>query len=677
MKKIICVLFGFVMLFGLLSTSAFATSTHAITISNKSDSSLVLEHGSASGVYDLWNEIDSDGTGDALNFHHSFSIDIDAAVVAYNNYLDTLYPNGGHEKYKASKDINNGATFKIETIIWINNTRFSNYAYYHLRPNNLYGHENSSYGKWTISPTQGLSDNFFSMSVDGDKVDFSLNGTVKEIYDILKSQDEYLDDAPLERIGIDVRASCEIQYYNSYGNVSYNPFNFEYIGYDLYDKHIYESASEEGYLPTITTITPMAVKVVPAHEGCYEPVQTEYKWNYKFVNEGYDEIDDKWYGGFEIDETKESNVLTVTGSSGTVFGIAYGTVDSGSKNYITISDILNNSNEYFISGFIDAPTESGGRRMSIVCTVILTFADGKQYKLEITKADFEMMTKLVTPCMHACSACGYCTVTDRTLLCNYDTMWGININCQCEEPVIETVDTEVVENVSVDTENSMVYCEPTVVVEKINLTQSANTQYIKHITQRLISDKTVMAFNIDIFNGDMPYRLNQWGGNEEYLTITIPVGIENAVAIKSGEILVYHIAKNGNPEIVNIDLENGVDVENGTITFKSSSFSPFILAEVPKKTIANVTYNEEDNTCTAEIALTSVDFKKSPVIYIAFYNSNGALAKLKAENPTTLTDKIIIDVPDNAVSCKVMLWTPELTPLCTAYSCDLNMLTKK
>ena len=65
----------------------------------------------------------------------------------------------------------------------------------------------------------------------------------------------------------------------------------------------------------------MAVNVVPAHEDCYEPVQTEYKWNYKFVNEGYDEIDGKSYGGFEIDETKESDVLTVTGSSGTVFGL--------------------------------------------------------------------------------------------------------------------------------------------------------------------------------------------------------------------------------------------------------------------------------------------------------------------------------------------------------------------
>lgn len=144
------------------------------------------------------------------------------------------------------------------------------------------------------------------MSVDGGKVDFSLNGTVKEIYDILKSQDEYLDDAPFERIGIDVRASCDIQYYNSYWDVSHNPFDFECIGYDLYDMHIYKSASEEdGYLPTITTITPMAVNVIPAHEGCYEPVKTEYKWNYKFLNEGYDEIDGKSYGGFEIDETKE------------------------------------------------------------------------------------------------------------------------------------------------------------------------------------------------------------------------------------------------------------------------------------------------------------------------------------------------------------------------------------
>ena len=66
---------------------------YCINIINRPGTTFVLEHDFTSDVCDLWNEIDSDGTGE-LKFDQSFSININDAIDVYNNYLDTEYPNG-------------------------------------------------------------------------------------------------------------------------------------------------------------------------------------------------------------------------------------------------------------------------------------------------------------------------------------------------------------------------------------------------------------------------------------------------------------------------------------------------------------------------------------------------------------------------------------------------------
>ena len=100
---------------GTLAYAAQAEGSYAINITNHSDGSFELEYDSASGVYDLWGEIDPDSAGDELKFHHSFSVNINDAIDVYNSKQ-------GNENFKASKDINNNATFEIGFLICIVDT---------------------------------------------------------------------------------------------------------------------------------------------------------------------------------------------------------------------------------------------------------------------------------------------------------------------------------------------------------------------------------------------------------------------------------------------------------------------------------------------------------------------------------------------------------------------------
>ena len=171
---------------------------HCVNIVNHPGTSFVLEHDHTIDVYDLWNEVDSEGAGE-LSFNQSFSLNISDAIDVYNNYLDNKYPDGDRDHFKASEDINNNATFWVEARIWINNDndlQFSNQAVYQLHPYDLRPHENFSYGKWSMYDGE-LSEEFFTMTAYDGVLDLSLNGTVKEIYDALIAQNESLGDVPL------------------------------------------------------------------------------------------------------------------------------------------------------------------------------------------------------------------------------------------------------------------------------------------------------------------------------------------------------------------------------------------------------------------------------------------------------------------------------------------------
>ena len=596
MKKVLCVFLSLIMILSLAPASVFAASTgasesYALSITNKPGTTFVLSQGEyTSDVCDLWKEIDSEGTGE-LKFDQSFSININDAVEVYNNFIDTQYPDGDREHYKALEDNNNGAIFYVQARVLINDYeyQFSSKASYMYAPYGLDGEYNEGCGEWNISSYYDDLSDFFTMSKDGGVLNLSLDGTVKEIYEALKAQDETLGDVTINNLEFELRVSCEVEYRGSYGSTNYTELSFEAISHSLYDKHIFESASEYDNLSVIPITASLTVNVAPAYEGCYEPVKTEYNWYYEFIKEGYDTDEDvTWYGYFEKDETKESDVLTETAPSGTIYGLAYGTVDSGENNSIMLSDILNEDNKAFINSFVgEKPRELGGKgQMSIVCAVTLTFEDGKQWVVYITKADY--MSRLIIPCMHACTVCGLCTVTDEMLPCNFDQMsYDISNVCICDEPSVPEfeVTLESEKQLTIESTDTTVK----VVVEKIEVEETPTHSFIVNTTDAVGADNVMALYNINVFNEEgYPYTLNQWGDMGEELTVSVPVSMEEALALQSGEGALYHILADGTAEEVE-GVTVVIDGESATMTFTSSSFSPYIVARTATATTYTVT----------------------------------------------------------------------------------------
>ncbi len=663
--------------FAMPSQTALTAEEYAVNIVNKPGTTFVLSQGEyTSDVCDLWNEIDSEGSG-KLKFDQSFSLNINDTVEVYNNFIDTQYPDGDREHYKALEDNNNGAIFYVQARVLINNYdfQFRSKASYEYAPYGLDGAYNEGCGEWSISSYYDELSDFFTISKDGGVLNLSLDGTVKEIYEALKAQDETLGDVTINNLEFELRVSCEVEYSGSWGSTNYTELSFEAISHSLYDKHIFESASEYDNLSVIPITAPLTVNVAPAYEGCYEPVKTEYNWYYEFIKEGYDTDEDgTWYGYFEKDETKEADVLTETAPSGTIYGIAYGTVNSDS-NSITLDDILNEDNKAFINSFIgEKPRELGGKgQMLIECAVTLTFEDGKQWVVYITKADY--MSRLIIPCMHACTVCGLCTVTDEMLPCNFDQMsYDITNICFCDEPSVPEY------KVTVESESQMTI-ESTerivnVVVEKIEVKETPSNSFIINTTQAVGADNVMGFYNINVFDEEgYPYTLNMWYDEGEELTVTVPVSMEEALALQSGEAALYHILADGTAqEVENVTVET--DGESAVMIFTSSSFSPYIIAEKtesPAETSVAVTKSGSSGTCTVKYTVTSSDLAKSPVIYIAFYNDKDVLTSLVVKSEDVIAqDEFETAIPNGCTKCKVMLWTTTLVPLCTADECQLG-----
>ena len=562
-------------------STAELAEEYCISLLNKPGTTFVLSHNEYTyDVCDLWKEVDSDGTGE-LKFDQSFSININDAVEVYNNFIDTQYPDGDREHYKALEDNNNGAIFYVQARVLINDYeyQFSSRASYMYAPYGLDGEYNEGCGEWNISSYYNDLSDFLTISRDGGILNLSLDGTVKEIYEALKAQDEALGNVTINNLEFELRVSCEVEYRGSWGSINYTELGFDGVYHTLYDKHIYGSTSEYDTLSVIPITAPITVNVGPMYEGCYEPVKTEYSWYYEFIKEGEEEAEDgayKWYGYFEKDESKESDVLTETAPSGTIYGIAYGKVDSDS-NSITLDDILNEDNKDFIGSFIgEKPRELGGKgQMFIGCDVTLTFEDGKQWVVYITKADY--MSRLITPCIHACTVCGLCTVTDEMLPCNFDQMnYDITNICMCEEPSVPEYE------ITVESENT-VTVESTertvnVVVEKIKLEETPTNSFIINATDAVGLDNVVALYNVNLFDEEgHPCTLNPWYDEGEELTVTFNVGEDVAAAVSEGKIKVYHVSASGDTEEV-----TGITVNGSTISFVWSDFSPFVIAYVPE-----------------------------------------------------------------------------------------------
>lgn len=606
----------------------------------------IYDFNNDSDVADLWKASKAEnGSDDSLMLDYTFTLDAEEIIEPHNYMVDS-------QNEMLIKDGSNDGRVEVEIALDLGDQTIYKTFTYSYCPTDLDGAINNDYNVWS---TYAEEKPFINMNSDGAVVNIEVKGTLKDACETYEIENP-------DYVSLHVRVTGVTSYKRySYGKyyTTDNDTQMEFHYMSLYDAHSRDMWIEDiGPRPLDRVI--YVTDNAPDTEKYYEPVKREYIWEYDFTRicSEYD-----WEnmeqapgdGGWDSDVFLEEY-------EGVLYGHARGIYNAGSDNSMRLSDFITNENREFIHSLVGI--NSWDIQIMANCTVILTYADGST--VELFDQAVREGTYIVAPCMHACTVCGLCTITEKMLSCNFDTNMWMHINCQCEEPITENVETEVIEEVLVDTENSMVYIEPTVVVEKIDIAQAANTKYAQHITKGFVSDKAVMVFNVDLFDGDTPYQLNQWGGEDEFLTITVPVGTKNAQLIKNGEILVYHIEKNGNPELVEINPENDVDEENGTITFSSTSFSPFVLVEASEETTAKAIFNEADNTCTAQITLTTEDFRKDPVIYVAFYNSKGALVEVKQKNATTLADKYTLDIPKDSATCKVMLWTSQLTPICAA-----------
>lgn len=99
--------------------------------------------------------------------------------------------------------------------------------------------------------------------------------------------------------------------------------------------------------------------------------------------------------------------------------------------------------------------------------------------------------------------------------------------------------------------------------------------YGQYITQVAASYRVKSVFELSLLTSGSKYDLKAG----ESATVTLTVGVENAKRIAAGQLLLLHVGEDGNTLYGPGGLTVTADVINGTITFTTGSFSPFLLVE--------------------------------------------------------------------------------------------------
>ena len=562
---------------------------YVINVLDGVDSSFEMTHGNTIAMYDLWNDFDSE---DGFAFDQSFAVDLYDAMDAYNAVED-------RENYKASYDVANNAYFQVSVVLEIedyqyNRFTFSKEAIYGLHQYNQSGYENAYFNHWKINNNDC---EFISMTANGSILSYSAKGTAREIYEAIGREYPDFGEYPVRSMTLYTYVSCSVSIRNYYGGYNTSTKVVDSCQYILCDPHIYVQAETEP-VRAITTSSPIYAEICADSEdadGYYVPTDVEYEWLYKFAKEGRDEVDGEWYGYFEIDETKPQDLLTITGPSGEVFGIAYGRISTGDRNYISFNDMLTAKNEKFVKSFVGAKDYYGVFMLD--CNVKLTFHDGKQLVIPMSLTNESI--KIISPCLHACTKCGFCTETEVMLPCNFDSMmYEIGYTCTCDEPAIPeiTITRESQEEVFIESS----YMTVNVVIDRIeaDVDEAPAGTFVANISSAVGKDNVVALFNVDVFDeGGYPYTLNQWGDYGEELTVSFTVGEEIAQQLRDGTVKLYHISGNGTKEEV-----TDITILGDKITFTWDDFSPFVIAkEQTEIEIELGVLSNENNTRYVEI----------------------------------------------------------------------------
>ncbi len=171
----------------------------------------------------------------------------------------------------------------------------------------------------------------------------------------------------------------------------------------------------------------------------------------------------------------------------------------------------------------------------------------------------ESIAKLARYCAHACTACGGCTLSASDASCRYP-------RCTCTQPQVpsRTTAAATLETTVPDL---------TLSAEKVEL--QPESPYGQYITQVAAGYRVKSVFDLSLLTSGSKYDLK----TGESATVTLTVGVENAKRIAAGQLFLLHVGEDGNTLYGPGGLTVTADVNNGTITFTTGSFSPFLLVE--------------------------------------------------------------------------------------------------
>lgn len=517
------------------------------------------------GAANLWKASKSDNiSSDDIMLDYTFTIDADKAKNEYNYTAPS-------QNKEIGSDINNGGEISLEISLGFETNNYSTdnistNAYYGYTETDPIGRTNENYLNWKLTSEENP---YVTITSDGSIATVRVQGKVKDIFSYTITNKPYTDYREINALSLSVVVSGETYISSSSGTYlnSLNSQQLEYnytAWYDIHRKDLEVTNLGPRTLNTASTVKLWDMEE-DSSEEYMEPSKSEYVWNATFsrISREYVEELDRCPGdaGF----LEEYN------------GITYGSIDAeydaGTDPTIRLSDFITEENKDFIHSLVGVkPSGIGGEVMifPMICTATLTYPDGETKIVDVDMSD--ECTFIVRACMHACNVCGLCTETEKTTPCN--TIDWMEVRCYCDEPSESIVVTTPATEDEVSFENNTWAYEPTIEVEFVNVEQSAESAYIDEIDKEIPIDDTVMLFEVSLYADGMPYTMNQWGGDEENISVTIKVGTENATLLKDGEAELIHIGSNG---AETVPCES--DTDAGTITFITNSLSPFAIVK--------------------------------------------------------------------------------------------------
>ena len=516
----------------------------------------------------LWAaEIAENGSDGSILFDYDVTIDADQLALIHDGMVD-----GYNEAISEGSNTSGKAVVEVQ-IAFINENSGSSdslhwNAAYRYEQYDLEGNVNEEYKNWTPSGTAP----FVTFTSEGKDLTVHIDGTLADIQQY--TEETFGQEYNVEEMYIMVHCRGISHYRTSRGYEYENKRTFvEGMSIGLTDVHNRYAECDERQVTTMNM--PYTVVDYPPEEnaGFLEPVGKQYTWTYQFTRYGeYIPELDRMLGEMPDLDWENLDGTFLEEYDGVTYGTVAGSFDAGSDATITIREILKPDQIAFVESLAELRSygEPGQQlHVQLNCALTLTYPDGTK-TLSLSAANEG--TEFADFCVHACSVCGLCTA-EILLPCNSDRYGEERLlECTCQEPApafrLERVEAEIAQT-------NIYASEPRIVVEKLDLQSAPNNRYLQRVFRQLKKEKSYAVYDITIFDGERPYTPNQWGGNYEFVKITLPVSRELMDTVLSGDVAMFHIAADGTAEPMALT----VDEENLTVSFSGTQFSPYVLAD--------------------------------------------------------------------------------------------------